>query len=326
MRLATLKAGGRDGTLAVVAGDGITALPAPAGIPTLQAALDDWDVALPRLNDALPECIPGGPATVSVAAEELHSPLPRAYQWCDGSTYLSHMERIRMARGMALPPSHDTEPIVYQSGSDRFLAPTEPIPLPEESWGLDLEATVAVVTGDVPRGTTVADAPYFVRLLMLTNDLTYRAIMPLEYAKSVGPYLAKPARAYAPFARAVEGLGPTWDGRLLHATVRCTVRGTLLGELRSDEDCAFDFATLISYLTRTRSLAAGTIVGSGTISNRDESRGFGCLAELRAVEMLRDGEARTPLLSAGDTVKIEAFDEAGESLFGALDQRVVATS
>jgi len=233
------------------------------------------------------------------------------------------MERIRAARKMALPPDHDKEPIVYQSGSDRFLAPTDDILLPDPAWGLDLEATVCVVTGDVPRGIGPDDVPAFIRLVLLANDLTYRAIMPLEYAKSVGPYRAKPARAYAPVARDVASLGAAWDGRLLHATIRSTVRGETIGELRSEADCAFDFGALIAYLASTRVLAAGSIVGSGTVSNRDESRGFGCLAELRAVETLRLGEPRTPLLGAGDTVRIEALGDTGESLFGALDQTVV---
>lgn len=321
MRLASLRKGGRDGTLLLVRDDG-TAIVRPGGIPTLQAALDDWEPSAPALRAA--SAGPGPGEMPSVKPEDLHSPLPRAYQWCDASAYLSHMERIRAARGMPLPPRHDAEPIVYQSGSDAFLAPTDPIPLPDPSWGLDLEVTVAVVTGDVPRGTSAADAPRFVRLLMLTNDLTYRNLLPDEYAKSVGPYLAKPARAYAPYARTADGLGDVWDGRLLRATIRCTVRGELLGNLRADVDCSFDFATLIAYLTRTRGLAAGTIVGSGTVSNRDDRNGFGCLAEKRAAETLRDGSPRTPLLGVGDTVRIEAFDDAGGSLFGALEQQVVA--
>lgn len=315
--------GGRDGTLAVVASDGGTAVVAPGGITMLQSALEDWKRALPRLHEALARAEEGGVGTTRVVPGEFASPLPRAFQWVDGSTYLSHMERIRAARGMPLPVGHDIEPIVYQSGSDRFLAPTEPVPLPDPDWGLDLEATVAVVTGDVPRGTRADDVPALIRLVLIANDLTYRNLMSLEYAKSVGPYLAKPARPYAPFARPVESLGDLWDGRLLHATVRCSVRGAEIGALDSAADCAFDFAELIAYLARTRALAAGTIVGSGTVSNRDTSRGVGCLAELRALETLRDGAPSTPLLGAGDRVRIEAVAADGESLFGAIEHDVV---
>jgi fumarylacetoacetate (FAA) hydrolase len=317
VKLATLRRGGRDGTLVIVSEDGSRGIAEPGGLRTLQAALDDWETAEPLLRRGQGEL-------VELDEEELHSPLPRAYQWCDGSTFLTHMERIRASRKMALPPGHDQEPIVYQSGSDAFLAPTDPIPLRDESWGLDLEATVAVVTGDVPMGTTAPEVPAYVKLLLLTNDLTFRNIMPLEYAKSVGPYRAKPARAYAPLALTPDEVGDAWNGRLLRSTVRSWVNGELLGELRSDEDCAFDFGVLIEYLTMTRSLAAGTIIGSGTISNRDASRGFGCLAEKRAVEITASGEATTKLLRVGDTVRVEAFDDDGRSLFGALDQQVVA--
>jgi fumarylacetoacetate (FAA) hydrolase len=296
----------------------------PGGIRTLQAAVERWEHALPLLEEALARAEARGPGTIEVAPDALASPLPRAFQWADGSTYLTHMERIRAARGMPLPPGHDTDPIVYQSGSDRFLAPTEDVPLPDPDWGLDLEATVAVVTGDVPRGTRADDVPALIRLVLLADDLTYRNLMPLEYAKGVGPYLAKPARPYAPFARPVGSLGDLWDGGLLHATVRCTVRGGEIGALDTAADCAFDFAELIAHLTRTRALAAGTIVGSGTVSNRDPARGVGCLAELRAVETLRDGAPSTPLLGAGDHVRIEAFDARGDSLFAAIDHRVVA--
>lgn len=324
MRLASLRAGGRDGALAVVATDGRTAIARPGGIPTLRAALEDWESAWPMLQQAA-ALIEQGTAdeAIAVGADDLASPLPRAFQWCDGSTYLTHMQRIRAARGMPLPPGHDTEPIVYQSGSDAFLAPTEPVPLPDPGWGLDLEATVAVVTGDVPRGTRAADVPGLIRLVLLANDLTYRNLMPIEYAKSVGPYQAKPARPFAPFARPVDELGGLWDGRLLHATVRCDVRGETIGSLDTATDCAFDFAELIAHLARTRALAAGTIVGSGTISNRDETRGVGCLAELRALEQLRDGAPSTPLLAIGDSVRLEAFGPSGESLFGAIHHTIV---
>jgi fumarylacetoacetate (FAA) hydrolase len=322
MRLGSLPGPGRDGTLVVIAADGGRAVRNPAGISTLQAALDDWPEAEPRLRSVAERLEDDPDSGEEIDLDALHSPLPRAYQWCDASTYLSHMERIRAARGMALPPGHDREPILYQSGSDAFLAPREDIELWDEGWGLDLEATIAVVTDDVPRRTTVAQAPLHVKLVMLTNDLTFRHLMPAEYAKGVGPYRAKPARAYAPVAVTPDGLAGAWSGTLLHATISSWVNGELLGSPDSGRDCAFDFAELIAYLTMTRSLAAGTIIGSGAVSNRDERAGFSCLAEKRAVETSRGTEALTPLLSDGDVVRIEASGAGGASLFGALEQRV----
>jgi len=324
MRLGSLPGPGRDGTLVVIAADSRRAVRTPAGIPTLQAALDDWGAAEPQLNAVAKQLADEPDSGEAIDLDGLHSPLPRAYQWADASTYLTHMERIRAARGMALPPGHDREPILYQSGSDAFLTPRQDIELWDESWGLDLEATVAVVTDDVPRGTPAGAAASHIKLVMLTNDLTFRNLMPAEYAKGVGPYRAKPERAYAPVAVTTDGLGEDWSGTLLHATVRSWVNGELLGSVDCGRDCAFDFSELIAYMTMTRSLAAGTIIGSGTVSNRDETAGFGCLAEKRAVETTRSGEAITPLLRDGDIVRIEAFDAASTSLFGALEQRVTA--
>jgi fumarylacetoacetate (FAA) hydrolase len=322
MRLGSLPGPGRDGTLLAIAGDHHRGVRAPAGIPTLQAALDDWDRCEPRLCSVSEELERDGTSGEPFTLEALHSPLPRAYQWCDASTYLTHMERIRAARGMELPPGHRREPILYQSASDSFLAPRQDIDLIDAAFGLDLEATVAVVTDDVPQGTPADAAPEHIKLVMLTNDLTFRHLMPGEYAKGVGPYRAKPKRAYAPVAVAPGGLGESWSGRLLHATVRSWVNGELLGEPDCGRDCAFDFAELIAYMTTTRSLGAGTIIGSGTVSNRDERLGYGCLAEKRAVEAARGGEPITPFLAAGDVVRIEAFDATGASLFGAIEQRV----
>lgn len=326
MRLGSLPGRGRDGTLVLISADLARRLERPAGYPTLQAALDDWAVAAPALAELSAE-LDGDPgAGTRLELAELICPLPRAYQWADASTYLTHMERIRAARGMTLPPEHRQEPILYQSGADRNLDPTEDIPLADASWGLDLEATVAVVTDDVPQGTSAHEAPEHVALVMLTNDLTMRNLMPAEYAKGVGPYRAKPARAYAPVAVSPRTLGELWTGRLLRATVRSWVNGELLGELDTGRDCAFDFAELIAYATLTRSLAAGTIIGSGTVSNRDPEAGYACLAEKRAVQTLSGGRPSTRLLDVGDTVRIEAFDSGGSSLFGAMDQTVVATT
>lgn len=324
MRLGSLPGPGRDGTLVLISADHAHGLRNPAGIPTLQAALDDWETNEPKLISLAQRLDSGEEAGEPLDPAQLLSPLPRALQWADASTYLTHMERIRGARGMTLPPEHRQEPILYQSGSDRFLGPTEDIGLADEDWGLDLEATIAVVTDDVPQGTSADDARAHIKLVMLTNDLTLRNLMPAEYAKGVGPYRAKPARAYAPIAVATRTLGELWTGALLNATVRSWVNDELLGEPDSGRDCSFDFPTLIAYMTMTRSLAAGTVIGSGTVSNVDEQAGYSCLAEKRAVETLRDGKPVTPLLSAGDVVRIEAFDARGNSLFGEMNQKVVA--
>jgi fumarylacetoacetate (FAA) hydrolase len=324
MRLGSLPGPTRDGTLVLISADHRRAVRAPSELPTLQAALDNWDHAtdaLEALSDRLETGeLDGEPLDVSA----LLSPFPRAVQWAEASSYLPHMERIRAARGMELPPEHRQEPIVYQSGSDRFLTPTEDVPLADESWGLDLEATIAVATGDVAQGSSADDAARQIKLVMLTNDFTLRNLMPAEYAKGVGPYRAKPARPYAPIAVSTTTLGEAWTGRLLRSTVRSWVNGELLGEPHSSRDCAFDFGDLLAYMTMTRSLAAGTIVGSGTVSNREAGVGYSCLAEKRAVEQLRDGQPVTSLLRVGDVVRIEAFDDHGASLFGAIDQRVVA--
>jgi fumarylacetoacetate (FAA) hydrolase len=326
MRLGSRPGPGRDGTLVLIASDHRHAVRAPAGIPTLQSALDDWAACEPRLRGVAERLEASTETGEEIDLAGLHSPFPRAYQWADASTYLSHMERIRAARGMALPPWHEREPILYQSGSDAFLAPRQDIVLADEAWGLDLEATVAVVTDDVPLGTSSLQAPSHIKLVMLTNDLTHRNLMPGEYAKGVGPYQAKPQRAYAPIAIATQTLGDSWSGKLLHATMRSWVNGEPLGAPDSGRDCAFDFAELIAYMTRTRSLAAGTIIGSGTVSNRDEQAGYSCLAEKRAVETSRSGEPTTPWLAIGDVVRIEAFDASAHSLFGALEQRIVGLS
>jgi fumarylacetoacetate (FAA) hydrolase len=323
MQLGSLPGPGRDGTLVVLSEDRARAARRPAGLATLQQALDDWTAAEPRLRAAAAALDDGSDRGEPIDLATLHSPLPRAYQWCEASTYLTHMERIRAARGMELPPEHRREPIVYQSGADACLAPREPIELVDESYGLDLEATVAVVVDDVPRRTSAADAARHIKLVLLTNDLTYRNLMPAEYAKGVGPYRAKPERAYAPLAVTPDALGEAWSGTLLRARVRSWVNGELLGEPDAGCDCAFDFAELIAYMTATRRLAAGTIIGSGTVSNRDDAAGYGCLAERRAVETVRSGAPVTPLLRAGDTVRIEAFDRHERSVFGALEQTVV---
>ena len=322
MRVATFKRGGRDGTLAVVSPRGDRALAKPCGISTLQRALDAWTSAAPELAAVYERLAVDQRFGEPLDPRALHSPLPRAYQWCEGSTYLAHMERMRQARGMDLPPEHTREPIIYQAGADKLLAPLDAILLPDESWGLDLEATLAVITDDVPLGTTAEEAPEHVAFVVLANDLTYRNIVPREYAKAVGPYQSKPTRAFAPIAVSPAALGDLWNGRTLRATVKSWVNGELLGSIDAARDSVFDFGDMIGYAATTRELTAGTIIGTGTVANYDLVNGFGCIGEKRAVELADTGDAATPWLAFGDSVQIEAFAPNGTSLFGAIEQTV----
>lgn len=323
MHVATLRRGGRDGTLAVVVPAGDRAAVEPGGIATFQAALDDWATAAPLLKKSYERLVEDEEFGEPVTWADLQSPLPRAYEWCEASSYLPHMERMRASRGMALPPEHAREPILYQAGASTTLAPLDPIPLPDPEWGLDLEATLAVITDDVPIGTTPDEAADHVLFVVLTNDVTYRNLLAGELRKAIGPYQAKPARAYAPLALSPRALGGLWDGRILRATVQAWVNDALLGALPSERDFAFDFGDILAYATRTRELKAGSIVGIGTIASRDASNGFGCLGEKRAVEALEGGAPQTPWLTYGDVVRIEAFDPDGRSLFGAIRQEIL---
>lgn len=323
MHVATLRRGGRDGTLAVITPMGDRAVVGPGGIVTLQDALDDWATAAPLLEKSYDRLVADGEFGEPVTWLDLQSPLPRAFEWCEASSYLPHMERMRAARGMVLPPEHTREPIAYQAGASTTLAPLEEIPLPDPAWGLDLEATIAVITDDVPIGTSPDEAAGHVLFVVLTNDLTYRNLIAGELRKAVGPYQAKPAKAYGPLAVSPQSLGDLWDGRILRSTVQAWINDVPLGTLPSHRDYAFDFGDVLAYLTRTRSLAAGSVVGLGTVASREASNGFGCIGEKRAVETAEHGESRTPWLTYGDVVRIEAFGPDGRSLFGAINQTVV---
>ena len=324
MRLATLKQGGRDGTLILVDRSGTRGVVATRVAPTLQAALDNWERAAPeleelqrqlerrRLNEAF-----------SLDGAQLAAPLPRAYQWADGSAYLSHVERVRRARGAEMPPGLFTDPLMYQGGSDGFLGPTDPISLQDDSWGLDFEAEIAVVTGDVPMGVTAEDARAHIRLILLVNDVSLRNLVPAELAKGFGFFHSKPASALGPFALTPDELGAAWDGAKLSLPLVVTLNGNEFGRPNAGEDMQFDFPRLIQHAAKTRSLGAGTVIGAGTASNKDPTAGFACIAERRAVETVELGAPRSLFLQAGDRVRIEAVAPDGSSPFGAIEQDVV---
>jgi fumarylacetoacetate (FAA) hydrolase len=311
MKLASWK-GGRDGKLAMVSRDLTRAVFADGIAPTLQTALDDWDGVAPRLT-ALAKALDAGEAGGSFAfdARNCASPLPRAYQWADGSAYVTHVELVRRARGAELPQSFWTDPLMYQGGSDNFAGPTDPILAADESWGIDLEGEVAVITGDVPYGCTVEEAEGHIRLAMLVNDVSLRNLIPAELAKGFGFFQSKPASAFSPVAVTPDELGTAWlDGRL-HRPLEVAIN-----------DMVFNFPQLIAHAAKTRALTAGTIIGSGTVSNRDRAAGSACIAERRMLEQIENGVASTPFLKFGDRVRIDMKDADGHSIFGAIDQHV----
>lgn len=334
MKLASLKAG-RDGRLVVVSNDLAWFTDAGQVAPTLQAALDDWDRCEPRLR-GLAESLEHG----SIPRERFHehdaaSPLPRAYQWADGSAYVNHVALVRKARAADMPDSFWTDPLMYQGGSDGFLGPRDPIPLADESWGCDLEAEVAVVTGDVPMGVTRDEALKHVRLVMLVNDVSLRNLIPAELAKNFGFFQSKPASAFSPVAVTPDMLGDHWKDGKLHGAMDVELNGRPFGQADAGVDMTFDFGTLIAHAAKTRTLVAGTIIGSGTVSNRDSDGGpgkpieqgglgYSCIAEVRTVETLLGGEAKTPFLRHGDVVRIEMRDQRRHSIFGAIEQVVAA--
>jgi fumarylacetoacetate (FAA) hydrolase len=324
MKLATLSNGTRDGQLLVVSRDLTRAVPALPVAATLQAALDDWDRLAPALAQVA-EDLDSGRVRGSFPFDptRVMSPLPRAYHWVDGSAYVNHVELVRKARGAEMPPGFWTDPLVYQGGSDDFLAPTQDVPFASEEFGIDLEAEVAVVTDDVPMGVTAAAAVRHVKLLMLVNDWSLRNLIPAELAKGFGFYQSKPSTAFSPCAVTPDELGAAWHGTRLHLPLVSHVNGTLLGRPEAGEDMTFDFARLIQHATGTRRLRAGTIVGSGTVSNYERSRGSACLAERRMLEQIEGGRPTTPFLAFGDRVRIEMFGRDGASIFGAIDQKVV---
>lgn len=326
MKLATLKNDTRDGALCVVSKDLARATIAYDVAPTLQAALDDWDYCAPQLAELYGRLNrePEGSRFFAIDDwKRFAAPLPRAYQWCDASAYLSHVERARKARGAELPREMRDEPLMYQGGSDAFLGARDDVPVADEAWGIDLEGEVAIVTGDVPMGVKREHAGEAIRLVMLVNDVSLRNLVPHEVAKGFGLLQCKTWTAFSPVAVTPDELGDAWDGRRVHLPLVVHVNGEKLGAPDAGKDMKFDFPRLVVHAAHTRPLGAGTIIGSGTVSNDDRSVGVSCLAEKRALEMTHGKEPTTPFLKFGDRVRIEMLDAEGRSIFGAIDQTVV---
>ena len=334
MKLASLKHG-RDGRLVLVSNDLAWFTDAFLIAPTLQAALDNWDRLEPDLRALAESLEHGGVPRGRLHEREAAAPLPRAYQWADGSAYVNHVALVRQARGAEMPDSFWTDPLMYQGGSDGFLAPRDPIPLADESWGCDLEAEVVVVTGDVPQGVTREEALACIRLVGLVNDVSLRNLIPAELAKGFGFVQSKPASALSPVFVTPDALGDRWVDGKLKGELAVQLNGTDFGKADAGVDMTFDFGTLIAHLAKTRALCAGTVIGSGTVSNRDAGGGpgkpvsegglgYSCIAEVRTVETIQGGKATTPFLKAGDTVRIEMLDDQHHSIFGAIEQVVEA--
>ncbi|MDZ4392802.1 fumarylacetoacetate hydrolase family protein [Cypionkella sp.] len=334
MKLASLKHG-RDGRLVLVSNDLAWFTDAFLIAPTLQAALDNWDRVEPDLRALAESLEHGGVPRGRFHEREAAAPLPRAYQWADGSAYVNHVALVRQARGAEMPDSFWTDPLMYQGGSDGFLAPRDPIPLADESWGCDLEAEVVVVTGDVPQGVSREEALTHIRLVGLVNDVSLRNLIPAELAKGFGFVQSKPASALSPVFVTPRVLGDRWVDGKLKGELNVQLNGSDFGKADAGVDMTFDFGTLIAHLAKTRNLCAGTVIGSGTVSNRDAGGGpgkpvsdgglgYSCIAEVRTIETILRGKPETPFLKAGDTVRIEMLDDQHRSIFGAIEQTVAA--
>lgn len=335
MKLASLKSG-RDGQLVVVSSDLAWCADASHIAPTMQAALDNWDHAAPLLEalatDLAHEVIP----MMRFHERDAAAPLPRAYQWVDGSAYVNHVALVRQARSTELPASFWHDPLMYQGGSDAFMGARDDILLADEAWGCDLEAEIVVITGDVPRGVSPEEALKFIRLVGLVNDVSLRNLIPEELTKGFGFVQSKPASALSPVFVTPASLGAYWQGGKLHRTLMVDLNGVPFGRAVASDDCTFDFGVLIAHLAKTRNIGAGSVIGSGTVSNRDArggpgksiangGLGYSCIAEIRMVEKIEEGEMKTPFLKNDDVVRIEVRDDAGHSVFGAIEQRVVVS-
>ncbi len=324
MKLASLQGNGRDGLLAVVDRKLESCVRVGALAPCLQGVLENWDRYAPALMEVY-DAIEAGERTDAEPFDQslCDSPLPRAFQFADASAYVNHVELVRKARGAEIPESFWTDPLIYQGLSDRFLGPRDDIPVAREDFGIDFEAEVAVIVDDVPMGTAPEAAAAHIRLIMLVNDVSLRALVPGELAKGFGFFQSKPASAFSPAAVTPDELGTAWDGGRVHLPLVSHLNGGLIGRPNAGVDMTFDFPALIAHAARTRALAAGTIIGSGTVSNVDRSAGSSCLAEVRMLETLESGAPRTPFMRFGDRVRIEMLDASGASIFGAIEQRVV---
>ena len=321
MKLASINQG-RDGQLVVVDNQMQRYVSATEIAPTLQTALDNWDNCKEPLAALYLQLENGEIDSQAFNSEICASPLPRAFQWADGSAYVNHVELVRKARNAEMPSSFWTDPLMYQGGSDSFLGPREDIAVADEAWGIDFEAEVAVIVGDVPMGISSSEATKYIQLVMLVNDVSLRNLIPGELGKGFGFFHAKPSSAFSPVAVTPDVLGSAWDGAKLHLPLRAILNGDLVGEPNAGVDMTFDFGQLIAHAAKTRPLCAGTIVGSGTVSNLDRSKGSCCLAEVRMLETIANGSATTEFMSFGDRIQIDMLDDNGQSIFGEIDQKV----
>ncbi|MEE9433188.1 MAG: fumarylacetoacetate hydrolase family protein [Sphingorhabdus sp.] len=335
MKLATLKNDTRDGRLVVVSKDLTRYCEASNIAPTLQVALDNWGETAPRLEALYRDVEHQAVPTERFHEREAHSPLPRAYQWADGSAYINHVELVRKARGAEVPESFYSDPLMYQGGSDGFLAPRDDIPLGDPAWGCDMEGEVAIITGDVPMGAAKEAAVGHIKLIMLCNDVSLRGLIPAELAKGFGFFQSKPPSAFSPVAVTPDELGDAWSDSVIHLPLHIDYNGDAFGRANAGVDATFSLADLVAHAAKTRPLSAGTVIGSGTVSNRDADGGpgkpvtagglgYSCIAEIRMIETIQDGEAKTPFMSVGDIVRVEMLDADGHSIFGAIEQTVKA--
>lgn len=325
MKLASYKDGSRDGQLVVVSRD-LTQAHYATGIATrLQQVLDDWNFLSPQLEDLFVSLNQGRTRhAFAFDPGQCMAPLPRAYQWADGSAFINHVELVRKARNAEMPESFYTDPLIYQGGSDDFLGPCDDIVVPSEDFGIDFEAEVAVVTGDVGMGTSPDEALERIRLVMLANDVSLRNLIPPELAKGFGFFQAKPATAFSPVAVTLDELGAAWQGGRVHLSLQSSWNGKRVGLCDAGPEMTFHFGQLIAHICKTRNVRAGSVVGSGTVSNKDWTRGYSCIAEKRAIETIEHGEPKTAFMKYGDTIRIEMAGADGKPLFGAIDQKVAA--
>ena len=324
MKLATLRTNHRDGQLIVVSTDNQRYLTLGTAVPNLQYALDHWSQVAPYLQSLSDQLNADANLGQAVDVSTLHAPLPRAYEWIDGSAYINHIVLVRKARNAEPPATLKTDPLVYQGGSGHLLAPTEDIPLVDASWGLDFESEICVILDDIPQGTKAEDVDQYVRLVLLCNDVTLRNRIPPELAKGFGFFTSKPATAFSPFALTLDELGDYWKEGRVHLNMKTIYNGEVFGDVEAGPEMHFSFRDIIAHICTSRSFTAGTIVGSGTISNEDTSRGSSCLSEKRMLEKIATGEFKTPYMQAGDTVEISMSTPDGHNLFGTISQRVVA--